>query len=183
MSQTFIHEVMHFDTPATSTLSQEECVTALESKLYNLCHPAKVFDGVKIPHAKAHQLAPPPATNNNAAMPNASAINDNAAPAQPASTAEAPEPPVTNNVPTVNPPLHPYSIIPSHYQPSVNQNFGAPDKCLDPAYQSMPPIYDIEQSKKVFERVLQTKLTVLVGELCSISNDIRNQLRTAVTPK
>ena len=44
-------------------------------------------------------------------------------------------------------------------------------------------MYDIEQSKQVFEQVLQTKLTVLVGELCSISNDIRNQLRTAVMPK
>ena len=47
----------------------------------------------------------------------------------------------------------------------------------------MPSIYDIEQSKQVFEQVLQTKLTVLVGELCSLSNNIRNQLRTAVTPK
>ena len=47
----------------------------------------------------------------------------------------------------------------------------------------MPPIYDIEHSKQVFEQVLQTKLTVLVGELCSLSNNIRNQLRTAVMPK
>ena len=75
------------------------------------------------------------------------------------------------------------SSIPSHYQPPINQNFGAPDKHPDPAYQSMPPIYDIEQSKQVFEQVLQTKLMVLVGELCSISNNIRNQLWTAIMPK
>ncbi|KAG5348668.1 hypothetical protein C0989_009054, partial [Termitomyces sp. Mn162] len=47
----------------------------------------------------------------------------------------------------------------------------------------MPSIYDIEQSKAVFERVLSTKVTVSVGELCSVSQDIRNQFRTAVTPK
>ncbi|KAG5349152.1 hypothetical protein C0989_005577 [Termitomyces sp. Mn162] len=47
----------------------------------------------------------------------------------------------------------------------------------------MPPIYDIEQSKAVFERVLSTKVTVSVGELCSVSQDIRNQFRTAVMPK
>ena len=47
----------------------------------------------------------------------------------------------------------------------------------------MPSIYDIEQSKQVFEWVLQTKLTVSVGELCSISNNIRNQLRTTIMPK
>ena len=47
---------------------------------YALCCPAKVFDGVKILHAKAYQPAPPPATNNTAATPNASATNNNAAP-------------------------------------------------------------------------------------------------------
>ena len=36
MSQTFIHEVMHFDAPTTSTLSQEERVAALEQELYAL---------------------------------------------------------------------------------------------------------------------------------------------------
>ena len=54
MSQTFIHKVMHFDAPTNGTLSQEERVTALERELYALCCPAKVFDGVKIPRAKAH---------------------------------------------------------------------------------------------------------------------------------
>ena len=115
--------------------------------MYALHRPAEVFDGVEIPCAKAYRPAPPPATNDAAATPNASAANDNAAPAQTAGTAKAPEPSVANHVPTVDPPLHPYSGIPSHYQPPVNQNFGAPDKCADPAYQSMLPIYDIEQLK------------------------------------
>ena len=54
MSQMFIHEVMHFNAPATGTLSREECVAALERELYALHRPAKVFDGVEIPRAKAH---------------------------------------------------------------------------------------------------------------------------------
>ena len=120
MSQTFIHEVMHFDAPPTSTLSREEHIAALERELYTLRRPAEVFDGVEIPRAKAHQPAPPPATSDTAATPNAFAANDNAAPAQTASTAKAPEPPVANNVPTVDPPLHPYSGIPSCYQLPVN---------------------------------------------------------------
>ena len=68
----------------------------------------------------------------------------------------------------VDPPLHLYSGIPSCYQPPVNQNFGALDKCPDPAYQSMLLIYDIKQSKQVFEQVLQTKLMVSVEELCCL---------------
>ncbi|KAG5324270.1 hypothetical protein C0989_011842, partial [Termitomyces sp. Mn162] len=47
----------------------------------------------------------------------------------------------------------------------------------------MPPIYNIEQSKAVFEWVLGAKVTVSVGELCSVSQDIRNQFRTVVMPK
>ena len=47
----------------------------------------------------------------------------------------------------------------------------------------MPLIYNIKQSKQVFEWVLQTKLMVLVGELYSLSNNIRNQFRMAITPK
>ncbi|KAG5350738.1 hypothetical protein C0989_009457 [Termitomyces sp. Mn162] len=47
----------------------------------------------------------------------------------------------------------------------------------------MPPIYDIKQSKVVFEWVLSTKVMVSVGKLCLVSQDIRNQFRTAVMPK
>ncbi|KAG5349390.1 hypothetical protein C0989_004218 [Termitomyces sp. Mn162] len=90
--------------------------------------------------------------------------------------------PVTKE-PVAQPPIHPFSGIPSHYAPPANRNFAAPNRTNDGAYQTMPPIYDIEQSKAVFKWVLSTKVTVSVGELCSVSQDIRNQFRTAVTPK
>ena len=117
MSQTFIHKVMQFNALAIGTLSQEEHVAALERELYTLHHPAEVFDGVKILRTKAYQPAPSAATNNTTTTPNTSATNDNAAPAQTSSTVKTPEPPVTNNVPMVNPSLHSYSSIPSCYQP------------------------------------------------------------------
>ena len=120
MLQTFIYEVMYFDTPTTSTLSQEEHVAALERELYTLRCLAEVFDDVKILHAKAYQSAPPPATNDNAAMPSASAPDNKASPVQTTGTAKTPEPPVASNVPMVDPPLYPYSGIPSHYQPPIN---------------------------------------------------------------
>ncbi|KAG5349423.1 hypothetical protein C0989_004003, partial [Termitomyces sp. Mn162] len=109
--------------------------------------------------------------------------------AKPADKGKAPErtvvkeqPPVAKE-PVAQPPAHPFSGIPSCYAPPANRNFTAPDRTNDSAYQTMPPIYDIEQSKAVFERVLSTRVTVLVGKLCSVSQDIRNQFRTAVTPK
>ncbi|KAG5350487.1 hypothetical protein C0989_010819 [Termitomyces sp. Mn162] len=47
----------------------------------------------------------------------------------------------------------------------------------------MPPIYDINQSKEVFKRLLSTNVTISVGKLCSVSQDICNQFRTAIMPK
>ncbi|KAG5349653.1 hypothetical protein C0989_002516 [Termitomyces sp. Mn162] len=90
--------------------------------------------------------------------------------------------PITKK-PIAKPPIHLFSGIPGHYVPSANRNFAAPDRSNNGTYQTMPPIYDIEQSKAVFEWVLSTKVTVLVGKLCSVSQDIRNQSRTAVMPK
>ncbi|KAG6885271.1 hypothetical protein C0993_003858 [Termitomyces sp. T159_Od127] len=45
------------------------------------------------------------------------------------------------------------------------------------------PIYDIEKSKQVFACIMKSAITFSVEELCSIAPDIRNQMRTAVTPK
>ncbi|KAG5349019.1 hypothetical protein C0989_006535 [Termitomyces sp. Mn162] len=92
------------------------------------------------------------------------------------------QPPIAKE-PVAQSPIHPFSGISGRYVPPANRNFTAPDRTNDSAYRTMPPIYDIEQSKAVFEWVLSTKVTVSVGELCSVSQDIQNQFRTAVTPK
>ncbi|KAG5349604.1 hypothetical protein C0989_002859 [Termitomyces sp. Mn162] len=109
--------------------------------------------------------------------------------AKPANKGKAPERSVANEPSPVTKKsvkqslVHLFSGIPGCYTPPANQNFAAPDQANNSAYQTMPPIYNIEQSKAVFERVLSTKVTVSVGKLCSVSQDIRNQLRTAITPK
>ncbi|KAG5349362.1 hypothetical protein C0989_004379 [Termitomyces sp. Mn162] len=92
------------------------------------------------------------------------------------------QPPVAKE-PVAQPPIHPFSGIPGCYVPPTNRNFAAPNRTNNSTYQTMLPIYDIEQSKAVFKWVLSTKVTVSVGELCSVSQDIRNQFRTAVMPK
>ncbi|KNZ80753.1 hypothetical protein J132_04564 [Termitomyces sp. J132] len=74
---------------------------------------------------------------------------------RPADKGKAPEFTVTNKhlpvakEPIAQPPIYPFSGIPGCYAPSANRNFAAPNN--NGAYQTMPPIYDIEQSKAVFE--------------------------------
>ncbi|KAG5349481.1 hypothetical protein C0989_003530 [Termitomyces sp. Mn162] len=108
---------------------------------------------------------------------------------KPADKGKAPEHTVANKQlpitkePIAQPPVHPFSGIPSCYAPPANRNFAVPNRSNDSAYRTMPPIYDIEQSKAVFEWILSTKVMVSVGKLCLVSQDIRNQFRTAITPK
>ncbi|KAG5333141.1 hypothetical protein C0989_006239 [Termitomyces sp. Mn162] len=129
-----------------------------------------------------------PLTGNTSAT--SSPPDSTPAPAtKPANIGKAPEHTVANKQPPIakepvtQPPIHPFSGIPSRYAPPTNRNFTAPDRTNNSTYRTMPPIYDIEQSKAVFKWVLSTKVTVSVGELCSVSQDIRNQFRTAVMPK
>ncbi|KAG5334994.1 hypothetical protein C0989_002621 [Termitomyces sp. Mn162] len=176
MQQLLIHKVMQQDVAMGQVLSKEERIKALERELFALRQPGKKFDG-----------ATPPTSNTSATS---SSSNLTPAPAaKPTDKGKASEhtivneqPPVTKE-PVAQPPIHPFSSIPGHYVPPTNRNFTAPDQTNNSAYQTMPPIYDIEQSKAVFEWVLSTKVTVLVGKLCSVSQDIRNQFRTAVMPK
>ncbi|KNZ81105.1 hypothetical protein J132_03096 [Termitomyces sp. J132] len=195
MQQSLIHEVMQQDVAMSRALSKEEWIEVLERKLFALRQNGEKFDGVQVPHAayrpanvtpKATPMATPSTSNTSATS---SPPNSMPAPAaKPADIGKAPEHtvakeqlPVTKE-PVAQPPIHPLSGIPSCYAPPANRNFAAPNRTNNGAYQTMPPIYDIKQSKAVFKRVLSTKVTVLVGKLCSVSQDIRNQFRTVVTP-
>ncbi|KAG6846688.1 hypothetical protein H0H93_012421, partial [Arthromyces matolae] len=54
----------------------------------------------------------------------------------------------------------------------------------DPAYRTQAPIVaNPERTKNIFERCLDSKITVSVEEICSIAPDIRGKFRDAVTPK
>ncbi|KAG5348965.1 hypothetical protein C0989_006838 [Termitomyces sp. Mn162] len=141
MQQLLIHKVMQQDIAMGQVLSKEEWIEALEHELFALSDTSAT--------SSSSNLTPAPA-------------------AKPADKGKASEhtvaneqPPVTKE-PVAQPPIHPFSGIPGHYVPPTNRNFAAPDRTNNGAYQTMPPIYNIEQSKAVFKWVLSTKVTVLI---------------------
>lgn len=69
--------------------------------------------------------------------------------------------------------LHSYSGLAGNYTSPVNQSFEASDKPIG-GYQLIAPTYDLEKSKEVFDHIMKSKVTLLVGELCSVVSDIRN---------
>ncbi|KAG6893875.1 hypothetical protein C0993_012780, partial [Termitomyces sp. T159_Od127] len=178
IQQQLIHEVLHLDGVGDKGgLSKESRITALEMELNALKN--QVFDGVEVPRPKQplKGYKPMATVANNPAPPVPEA------PSAPTSTAPADDTPPVANVPDPLPPLHPYSRLNNCYQPPAQQNFGAPDKRTDGAYRPMVPVYDIEKSNQVFTRIMKSAVTLSVEELCSIAPDVRNQKRTAVTPK
>ncbi|KAG5720219.1 hypothetical protein E4T56_gene3307 [Termitomyces sp. T112] len=176
MQQLLIHGVMQQDVAMSRALSKEEWIEALECELFALRQPGKKFDGATPPTSDTS------ATSSSSGLTSAPAT-------KPIDKGKASEHTIANEQPPIakeliaQPPIHPFSSIPGRYVPPANRNFAAPNQTNDGAYQTMPPIYDIEQSKAVFEWVLSTKVTVLVGKLCSVSQDIQNQFRTVVMPK
>ncbi|KAH0582602.1 hypothetical protein H2248_010530 [Termitomyces sp. 'cryptogamus'] len=129
-----------------------------------------IFDSVEIPHAKEYHPAPPAALAPAPGVPS-TPIVDKALEPIPHPATSAPVASASN----AQPPLHPFSGIPNHYVPLNTCNFATPAKCQDGSYRMMPQIYDIEQTKAVFDCVLQTKVTVSV--------DIHNQFCNAITSK
>ncbi|KAG6892889.1 hypothetical protein C0993_002607, partial [Termitomyces sp. T159_Od127] len=127
----------------------------------------QVFDGVEVPRPKQPLKGYKPM----ATIANAPPLPAPEAPLAPISTVLADNMPPVANVPDPLPPLHPYSGLNNRYQPSVQQNFGTPDKHTDGAYQPAASVYNIEKSNQVFACIM------------NIAPDVRNQMRTAVTPK
>ncbi|KNZ80984.1 hypothetical protein J132_03684 [Termitomyces sp. J132] len=144
MQQSLIHEVMQQDIAMSRALSKEEWIEALEHELFALRR--NVNDAPKVTPTTSDTpatLSPPDATPAPVAKP----ADKGKAPER---TIAKEQPPVAKE-PVAQPPIHPFSGIPSCYAPPANRNFAAPDRTNDSAYQTMPPIYDIKQSKAVFE--------------------------------
>ncbi|KAG6875312.1 hypothetical protein C0992_004348 [Termitomyces sp. T32_za158] len=100
----------------------------------------------------------------------------------PAPNTSAPAAPTDQPAPT-QPPLYPYSGIPNQYAPPAQKNFAAPDKRPEGPYRLTAPVYNIEKSNYVFSCIMKSAVTLSVEELCSIAPDVRNQMKTVVTPK
>ncbi|KNZ74488.1 hypothetical protein J132_06796 [Termitomyces sp. J132] len=149
---------------------KEERIKALKRELFALRQPGKKFDGVQVPRA-AYQPAnnipkATPPTSDTSVTSSSSSLTSAPA-AKPVDKGKASECTVINEQPPIakepiaQPPIHLFSGIPGHYVPPANRNFAASNQTHDSAYQTMLPIYNIEQSKAVFKQVLNTKVTVL----------------------
>ncbi|KAG6897341.1 hypothetical protein C0993_007601, partial [Termitomyces sp. T159_Od127] len=178
IQQQLIHKVLHLDSVGEKRgLSRESRITALEMELNALKN--QVFDRVEIPRPKQPLKG---------YKPMATVANDPALPVPEASSAPPSIVPADNmltiaNAPNPLLPLHPYSGLNNRYQPLAQQNFGTSDKRANSTYQPTAPVYDIEKSNQVFTCIMKSGVTLSVEELCSIAPDVKNQMRTAVTPK
>jgi hypothetical protein len=89
--------------------------------------------------------------------------------------------PTTDNI--TNAPVHPFADKRSNYLPPQNKNFASPQKS-DPAYKTLAPIQDHKVLEDVYKRSMSSPcVTLTPNELLSISPEVRQKVREAITPK
>ena len=137
------------ETTNNYSLTCKACIWSLKCKLNALCHP-KVFDDIKVPHTKGYHPVPPvtkePIASSSVPIPSTiMLLSDKGKEKETALTIAS------------EPPLRLFSSIPNCYAPPAQKNFAMSDKCQDATYQTMPPIYDIEQTKVVFDRYFRQR--------------------------
>ncbi len=107
-----------------------------------------------------------------------------AAPSKPKPTPERPATP-----PRSEPPIHPYAEArDATYAVPQHRNFGAlpkpaPPKKPEPAYRTLPPIYDGQIAVDVYDRAMATSVMLTQRELLSLSPEVRSQVREATSAK
>ncbi|KIM72967.1 hypothetical protein PILCRDRAFT_15665 [Piloderma croceum F 1598] len=103
--------------------------------------------------------------------------------------AAQPEPERSANVPQPEPPVHPFAEArDATYAVPQNRNFGAPPKPsapkkVEPAYRTLPPIYDGKIAADVYDRAMEALVTLTQRELLSLSPEVRSQVREATSAK
>jgi len=96
-----------------------------------------------------------------------------------------------SRVPVSSMPEHPFrNAKDATYNPPQNRNVGAPAKSVQPAakkpetaYRTLPAIHDSTIATTVYNRALDTPLTISYHELLSLSPEVRSQVRDAVSSK
>ena len=119
------------------------------------------------------------------------AINQDDAPT--AATRTIPTPPILEqNRPITDPPMlpeHPYRLTKDPaYAPPTNRNVGNPvkppfNKKPEPAYKALPPIHDAAIATNVYNRAMDTPITITQKELLSLSPKVCSQVREATTTR
>jgi len=180
--------------PAASfEYTSDEQIKLLERQIFALRN-GKRFDGVEILRRPKDQPPPPsqptpassPTNMNQPAstpdvIPEVSSIATETSTNVPSSTKAVPSRPPVDNI--VNPPIHPFANKRTNYLPPQDKNFAAPQKS-DPAYKTIAPIQNTQVVDDVFTRTMATPcVTLSTNELLSISAEVRQKVREAVTPK
>ena len=93
---------------------------------------------------------------------------------------------------SVEAPEHPFrNAKDAVYTPPQNRNVGAPAKVpaqvnakrSEPAYRTAPAIHDAKIATDVYQRALETPVTITYHELLSLAPEVRAQVRDAITSK
>jgi hypothetical protein len=191
-SGTLFHSVVSPDNiPSSPTpsqplyqLSTTDRIASLEAELFNLRSRKPGFTPLIRTRAQK-------ARNANADP------DDDPAPVQPPVNSETDQPRATSEAPTSVPaipfepkgPEHPFrNAQDATYIPPQDRNVGAlpkpaAPKKAEPAYRTLPPIHDQSIATDVYNRSLNTPVTITQRELLSLSPEVRAQLRDAVTTR
>jgi hypothetical protein len=156
---------------STNAFTTDQCIAALEQEIFNFRNAKRTFDGVEI-------LKPARANKPNPTKQ----------PKVPESTTKSAPPPEKLTT-TTQPPVHPFAnVAETSYQPPHEHNFAAapakPDKEKKLAYHYVAPIENPRTVINVYNKSMQTPhITLSPEELYTISPEVRNRLREAITPK
>ena len=92
-------------------------------------------------------------------------------------------------VPRPESPIHPFANVKdATYAAPHERNFGglpkpAAPKKAEPAYRTLPPVYDGKVAAEVYDRAMATPVTLTQRELLSLSPEVRSQMREATSAK
>jgi len=189
------------DVSPTYQLSAQDRIAALEAELFNLKvrHQPKFVPTIKTRRQRAAEEE----TDTNQADPQQESRTTQAPRPPPARSA-----PIHTRVPeaqqqrqsTPTPAPEHNSTAPEHpfrnakeaiYVPPQSRNVGVPVKIpaqtntkrFDPAYRTAPAIHDLKIANNVYQRALETPLTITYHELLSLAPEVRAQVREAITSK
>ncbi|KAG5335221.1 hypothetical protein C0989_001803 [Termitomyces sp. Mn162] len=166
-------------------LSKEERIEALECEIFALRQPGKKFDSIQVPHA-AYQPAndtPKVTPTSNTLATSLPSDSVPAPAAKPADKGKAPEctaaneqPPIAKE-PIAQPPVHPFSGIPSRYTPPSNRNFAAPNRtAITPKQLIGASANTVQDPSNIFEDILPMfaieEPQFLLGSNAAITNGL-----------
>ncbi|KAJ3499308.1 hypothetical protein NLJ89_g10112 [Agrocybe chaxingu] len=156
------HSIPHAATQSTYQLSTTDRIAALEAELFNL--RVRNQPGFVPTIRTRAQKARAAAADEGEDIPN------------------VPQPPAPAGEPN-NGPEHPFrDVQDATYVPPQDRNLGAAPKPQAPkksdaAYRTLPPIHDAQIATAVYDRSLNTHVTLTQRELLSLSPEIRAQYR------